>query len=51
MLRVSGDPMVRPRPLDVILYARSSYYYGNVYILNTNLFWFLNLNILYIFIV
>ena len=31
-LRVSGDPLVRPHPLDVIQYARSSYYYDNVYL-------------------
>ena len=28
-LRVSGDLMVWPHPRDVILYARSSYYYNN----------------------
>ena len=29
-----GDPMVLPHPLDVIQYARSSYYYDNVYVLH-----------------
>ena len=28
----SGEPMIWPHPLDVILYARSSYYYDNVYV-------------------
>ena len=31
-LRVSGDPMV-PHPLNVIQYARSSYYYDNMFII------------------
>ena len=31
-LRVSGDSMVWPYPLDVIQYARSSYYYDNVFV-------------------
>ena len=40
MLRVSGDPMVLPHPLDVTQNARSSYYYNNVYVLvlNVNIF-------------
>ena len=29
---VEGDPMVWPHPRDVILYARSSYYYDNMLI-------------------
>ena len=32
-LCVSGDPMVLLHPLDVIQYARSSYYYDKVYVL------------------
>ena len=30
MRSVEGDPMVWPHPGDVILYARSSYYYDNM---------------------
>ena len=30
---VEGDPMVKPHPRDVILYARSSYYYDNMFII------------------
>ena len=33
MRSVEGDPMVWPHPQDVILYARSSYYYDNMFIL------------------
>ena len=32
MLRISVDLMVLPHPLIVIQYARSSYYYNNVYV-------------------
>ena len=28
-----GDPMVWPHPRDLILYARSSYYYDNMFII------------------
>ena len=27
--RVKGDPIVLPHPVDVILYARSSYFYND----------------------
>ena len=30
---VSGDSMVWPHPIDVILYARSRYYYDNMFII------------------
>ena len=30
---VEGDPMVWPHPRDVIRYARSSYYYDNMFII------------------
>ena len=33
MRSVEGDPMVWPHPRDVILYARSSYYYDNMFII------------------
>ena len=34
MRSVEGDPMVWPHPLDVILYARSSYYFDNIFIIS-----------------
>ena len=33
MCSVKGDPMVWPHPRDVILYARSSYYFDNLFII------------------
>ena len=33
MRSVEGDPMVWPHPRDVLLYARSSYYYDNMFII------------------
>ena len=33
MRSVEGDPMLWPHPQDVIQYARSSYYFNNVYLL------------------
>ena len=30
---VKGDPMVWPHPQDQILYARSSYYFDNMFII------------------
>ena len=33
MCSVEGDPMVWPHPRDVILYARSSYYDDNIFII------------------
>ena len=33
MRSVKGDPVVWPHPRDVILYARSSYYYDNMFII------------------
>ena len=30
---VKGDPMAWPHPRDVILYARSSYHYDNMFII------------------
>ena len=30
---VEGDPIVWPHPRDVILYAKSSYYYDNMFII------------------
>ena len=30
---IEGDPLAWPHPRDVILYARSSYYYDNVFII------------------
>ena len=33
MRSIEGDPMVWPHPRDVILYARSSYYYDNMFII------------------
>ena len=39
--RVEDDLMVWPHPLDVILYARSSYYYDNMFIICLFLTFFL----------
>ena len=39
-LRVSGDSMVWPHPLDVIQYARSSYYYDNMYVASRVIQWY-----------
>ena len=33
MQSIEGDPMVWPYPRDVILYARSSYFHNNVFII------------------
>ena len=33
MRSVEGDPVVWPRPRDVILYARSNYFYNNMFII------------------
>ena len=33
MRSVEGDPMVWPHPRDVIQYARSSYYFDNMFII------------------
>ena len=33
MRSVEGDPMVWPHPRDVVQYARSSYYYDNMFII------------------
>ena len=46
MLRVSGDPMVWPHPLDVIQYVRSSYYYDNVYLFTVE-----SLSLLYLLVI
>ena len=41
MRSIEGDPMVWPHPRDVILYARSSYYYCNMFIICLFLTFFL----------
>ena len=44
--RNEGDPMVWPHPRDAILYARSSYFYNNMFIICIfilTLFWFYKL--------
>ena len=33
MRSVEGDPMIRAYPQDVVLYARSSYYYNDMFII------------------
>ena len=33
MRSFEGDPMVWPHPRDMILYARSSYYFDNMFII------------------
>ena len=46
---VEGDPMVWPHPRDVILYARSSYYYENMFIICLYLTFFLILKAVSVF--
>ena len=46
---VEGDPLVWPHPVDVILYARSSYYYDNMFIICLFLKFFLILKPVIIF--
>ena len=46
---ISGDLMVWPHPRDVILYARSSYYYDNMFIICLFLTFFLVLKPILVF--
>ena len=46
---VKGDPMVWPHPREVILYARSSYYYDNMFIICLFLTFFLILKPVLVF--
>ena len=47
--RVEGDQMVWPHPRDVIQYARSSYYYDNMFIICLFLTFFLILKSVLVF--
>ena len=45
--RVEGGPMVWPHPQDVILYARSSYFYDNMFIICLFLTFFMILKLVW----